>query len=144
MMRMLDLQCRRCGAEVTDMLFREVPRRIRHMFCGGLMDQVYRPSRRDAQWSPKDAVVVFRKPDGSISYPAVNSKATPLGCERIELRSMAAVRQFERAHNVVAHIAHFDQGSGRSIDDGLPNPLGRLPSERERYERFRESTRGIF
>lgn len=142
--RMLDLACRKCGAEVTDFFVRAVPSRIIHIFCGGRMEQVYRPASRNAQWDDKRAVVVFRKPDGTLSYPGRNDKPTPSGCERIELRSMSAVRSFERANNVIAHIAHFDEGTGRAIDDQLPDPLRGLPSEEQRFRRFRELTRGIF
>jgi hypothetical protein len=141
MPRFLDLACS-CGAEVTDLFVMTIPPRIVHLECGGEMEQVYRPRPKGAQWGDRDAVVVFKKANGSIIYPGRNDKLTPAGCERIVMRSLRAVEQFEREHNVRSHIAHYDSGSGRSADDApLPS---KMPSERERWERFRESTRGIF
>jgi hypothetical protein len=140
--RMLDLVCRSCGTEVTDLFVREVPVRIVHFEDDGEFEQVYRLPRRDAQWSDRDAVVVFRDAQGHIRYPGRNDAIPPRGYEKVVMRSMHEVRQFEKAHGVVSHIAHFDNGSGRAIDDELPTP--RLPSEQERWERFRKSTQGIF
>lgn len=44
-----------------------------------------------------DPVVVFRKPDGSFSFPGDTRQSTPRGCERIELRTIHEVRKFERS-----------------------------------------------
>ena len=148
MPRMLDLECSKCGEEVDDFYVTSTPPRLRHLYrtngtyCGGRFETVFRMRPRNAQWSDRDAVVVFRRPDGSYSYPGHNTAATPAGCERVVMRSMREVQQFERQQGVVSHIAHYDQGSGRSADD-IP-PAKRGPDERERYERFREYTRGIF
>jgi hypothetical protein len=140
--RMLDLQCP-CGAEVTDFFVMHRPSRIVHLECGGEMEEVLRPrSRESTQWSERDKIVVFRGPDGKIRYPGRNDVQPPRGFARIEIRSHAALRQFEREHNVTAHVSGYDRNSGRAIDDDLP--ASKLPSERERWERFRESTRGIF
>lgn len=140
MPKYLDLECP-CGAQVDDLFVMKVPSRIVHLECGGEMEQVYRLRPRNAQWGDRAAVVVFKDAQGKIHYPGRNDVATPKGCERVELRSMTDVRRFEREHNVISHIGHFDSGSGRSIDDDTPTP--KLPSEHERFERFRELTRGI-
>lgn len=79
--------------------------------------------RAATQWSDADAVVVFRKPDGTFSYPAVNTKPTPEGCERITLRSLREVEAHERAANVRSEIAWFDRGSGNGNDTKDLPPL---------------------
>lgn len=116
-MRMLDLRCRRCDVEVNDFFVRDVPPCIIHMFCGGLMEQVYRLPRRDAQWGDKDAVVVYRKPNGEYSYPGRNDRPTPAGCERVVMRSLREVEAFERRAGVVNEAMHFDRGSGTARPD---------------------------
>lgn len=116
-MRMLDLRCRRCDVEVNDFFVRVVPAKIVHMFCGGEMEQVYRLRSRDAQWSDRDAVVVFRKPDGTFSYPMINSKATPAGCTRVVMRSLREVEAFERQTGTRNEAMHYDKGSGTPRPD---------------------------
>ena len=83
-----------------------------------------RHPRDNTQWDEKDAVVVFRKPDGSYSYPARNDKATPPGCQRIVMRSLREVERHEREAGVRSEIAHFDRGSGNGFDT---KPLPHLP-----------------
>lgn len=112
-MRMLDLQCSKCGAEVTDFFVRSaVPSHIFHWDCGGEMEQVLRPRPRDAQWSDRDAVVVYRKPNGEYSYPGRNDRPTPPGCTRVVMRSLREVEAFEKRAGVVNEAMHFDHGSG--------------------------------
>lgn len=90
-------------------------------------------NRRNAQWSDKDAVVVFLKPDGTYSYPARNDKATPSGCERVEIKSLRELERFERKANVRSEVAWYDRGSGNSAEHDVPN---RRMSERERFAIF--------
>lgn len=141
--RYLDLECTGCGTTVDDLFVMSRPARIIHFECGAPMEEVLR-SRTHAttQWSERDSIVVFKGADGKIRYPGRNDAPTPRGCERVSIRSLPELRAFERQHGVVSHIANYDRGSGRAIDDSLPEP--RIPSERERWERFRERTRGIF
>lgn len=144
---MLDLSCKRCGEEVDDFYVQKVPQRIIHMFrtdgayCGGRLEQVFRLRPRNAEWSDRDAVVVFKYPDGRISYPGRNDKETPRNAERVVMRSLREVERFSRDHGVTAHIAGYDQGSGRAIDDDQPAPSRQ--AEEQRYDRFRERMRGI-
>lgn len=140
--RMLDLTCTSCGAEVDDLFVMRQPSRIVHLECGGEMEQVYRLRPRSAQWGDKDAITVFRKPDGSFSYPACNDKPTPPGMERITIKSHAELRRFEREAGVVAHVSGYDSKSPNAIDDERPAP--RRESEHERFERFRRATQGVF
>jgi len=143
MPRLLDLACSRCGAEVDDFFVMSVPQRIIHLNCNGIFEPVYRVRKRaPAQWSDRDSITIFRKPDGSLSYPARNDKPTPSNCERITIKTLSELRAFERSTNTISHIGNYDK-SGRSIDDGLPE-FKHSKSERDRYERFRESTRGLF
>jgi len=97
-------------------------------WCGLEMEQQWwkRTTAKDAQWSDKDAVVVFRKPDGSYSYPAVNTKPTPEGCERVVMRSLREVERHEREAGVRSEIAWFDKGSanGHDTKDLPPLPFG--------------------
>jgi hypothetical protein len=72
---------------------------------------------RQAEWSDADAVVVFKDKNGKFRYPGQNSVVTPKDCERITLRSLRAVEQFEKIANVRSEIAWFDRGSGRGFDD---------------------------
>jgi hypothetical protein len=108
--------CPVCDRE-TDVLCREDDR-IRCPWCEIEMEQHWwkRQARTAAQWSDADAVVVFRKPDGSFSYPAVNSKPTPEGCERIVMRSLREVEAHEKQAGVRSEIAWFDRGSGNGND----------------------------
>lgn len=82
--------------------------------CGFLVVQLWweRGASRPAQWSEKDAIVVFQKPDGSISYPARNDKPTPPGHTRIEMRSIHDVHRFEREHKVINESMWYDKGKG--------------------------------
>lgn len=144
MPKYLDLECSQCGAEVDDMFVRQVPPLIIHLECGGTMEQVYRlRSRyRNAQWSDKDAVVVFRDAQGKYRYPATNTAATPKGYERVELRSLREVETFERHAGVRSEMAWFDKGSGRGHDSETPGPKP-VESEDKRFERFRRATQGV-
>jgi len=94
-------------------------------WCGIAMEQHWwkRQSRDNTQWDEKDAVVVFRKPDGNYSYPARNDKPTPEVCERIVMRSLREVERHEREAGVLSEIAHFDRGSGNGHDTKSLPPL---------------------
>lgn len=120
MPRYLDLECENCGEQIIDLFVRTVPDRVIHVEqkdgtpCHGIMSHLFLPSsRRYSQWSDRDMVVVFRKPDGTLSYPMVNDKPTPHGCERIEMRSLREVEKFEKQNGVRSEMAWFDKGSGR-------------------------------
>ena len=86
--------------------------------CGAAMEQHWwkRTTRQRTEWDEKDAVVVFKKPDGTFSYPAVNTKPTPDGCERIVMRSLREVEAHERTANVRSEIAWFDRGTANGHD----------------------------
>jgi hypothetical protein len=94
--------------------------------CGIELEQHWwkRRTQANTQWAEADAVVVFKKPDGTFSYPAVNTKPTPEGCERIVMRSLREVERHEREAGVLSEIAHFDRGSGNGHDT---KDLPRLP-----------------
>lgn len=118
MPKFLDLTCSKCGVEVNDLFVMRVPTRIIHMEDDGEMEQVYRlRPKQNVQWSDRDAVVVYRKPDGSYSYPGRNDRPTPPGCERIVMRSLREVERFEKQAGVRSEMAWFDKGSGRGHDD---------------------------
>lgn len=87
-------------------------------WCGLAMEQRWwlRTAARDAQWSDADAVVVFKKPDGSFSYPAVNTKPTPADCERVVMRSLREVERHEKEAGVRSEIAWFDKGTANGND----------------------------
>ena len=117
MPKFLDLECP-CGAEVTDLFVMHTPQHVFHLECGAEMEPVYRLRKRtNAQWSDKDAVVIFQKPDGSYAYPGQNTAATPRGCERIVLRSLREVEAHEKKAGVRSEMAWYDRGSGRAFDD---------------------------
>lgn len=117
MPRMLDLKCPQCEEILVDVFMMNVPEHIIHFPCRTEMDVVvgyYRP--RSAQWSEGDKVVIFKKPDGTYSFPATNSKATPPGCERIEARSDRELAKIEKMTNTLNESRHFDR-NGRGFDD---------------------------
>jgi hypothetical protein len=143
MRRMLDLECRKCGGVVRDKFFRSVPRVIVHARvadskCKGVMDQVFLPIARNAGWGDRDAVVVFKKADGSISYPGRNDAPTPKGCERVVMRSLREVEKFEKANNVLCEAAHYNRGNGPEPQDFID----RRPPESERFAAFMRGWNG--
>lgn len=118
MPRFLDLVCPRCGVEVNDLFFMRTPKIVIHMECDVEMEQVYRlPSKKNAQWSDRDAVVVYRKPDGEYSYPGRNDRPTPAGCTRVVMRSLREVEAFERQTGTRNEAMHYDRGSGTPRPD---------------------------
>lgn len=144
-MRLLDLECQKCGAVIRDKFFRKVPRKIIHRRtdktsrCRGEMAQAFLPrGSRHAQWGDKDAVVVFKKADGSISYPGRNDVATPKGSERIVMRSLREVEKFEKEQNVRCEAMHFNRGNGVEVIDHIDN----RPSEQERFAAFMRGWNG--
>ena len=82
------------------------------------MDQHWwkRTTRQRTEWDEKDAVVVFKKPDGSYSFPAINTKQCPEGWEKIVARSDHEVAAIERASNTLNESRWFDRGSGNGHD----------------------------
>jgi hypothetical protein len=118
MPKFLDLDCPACGEQVRDLFVMQVPERVIHLPCDTEMEHVYLPRQRErTQWSDKDAVVVYRKPDGSIVYPGRNDSPTPAGMERVVMRDLRSVERFEREHGVRSEMAWFDRGSGRGFDN---------------------------
>ena len=131
--RLLDLECP-CGFSVTDFYVTSPDVRVVHFDCHQQMEVVLKSPHRPAQWSDRDAVVVFRDSTGKIRYPARNDVPTPRGCERVEMRSLREVQKFEREHNVRNEAAWFDKGSGRGFDS-IADPVIRS-TERQRRERY--------
>ena len=141
MPRLLDLECEKCGDIVRDRFFRKVPRRIVHGGCGGRYIQVFLPPKsRNAGWSDRDAVVVFRTPTGEIKYPMRNDAPTPAGCERVVMRSLREVEKFERDHGVRNEAMWYDRNGRGFEDEGGRSNL--MSDVRERERRFMESWRG--
>ncbi len=115
MPRFLDLRCKSCGHETNDKFVMVIPGE-----CGGPCEEIWWGARknRDAQWSDKDAVVVFRDPaTGNIRYPGRNDRPTPAGHERLVMRSLREVEAFERSANVTCEAMHYDSGSGTERPD---------------------------
>lgn len=143
-MRLLDLECEKCGKVLRDVFFRKVPSKFVHRKtdkasrCHGVMVQVFLPRGRGGQWGDKDAVVVFKKADGSISYPARNDLKTPAGCERVVMRSLSEVNRFERKNSVCCEAMHFNQGNEHPVIDRLPHGVPYA----DRLRSFMESYRG--
>lgn len=67
-------------------------------------------------WHESESIVVFRRPDGKISYPGINTKPTPPGHERIVMRNDHEVAKFERANHVINEKRHYDS-NGRGAED---------------------------
>jgi hypothetical protein len=139
---MLDLECEKCGSVVRDLFVMRRPDRVVHFGdlgeCMGEMVEVILPKPRNAGWSDRDAVVVFRKPDGSISYPGRNDAPTPKGCERVTMRSLREVERFEKDNGVRCEAMHFNNGNGAPVIDHLD----RREPEAERFARFMKGWNG--
>jgi hypothetical protein len=75
-----------------------------------------RRSQTATVWHPDETAVVFKKPDGTYSFPGRNDKPTPPGCERIEIRSDRDMARLEAAAGVRSEARWFDRGSGRGHD----------------------------
>lgn len=121
MPRLVDLVCKSCGKEERDRYI-EVPHVYLCIDCNGECDEIWWAprTRKDAQWSEKDAVVVFRDPaTGSIRYPGRNDRPTPAGHERITMRSLREVEAFEKVSKVRCEAMHFDSGSGTMRPDEM-------------------------
>lgn len=145
MPRLLDLECNFCGTVYRDIFFMRVPDHIVHEEnddgtpCRGEMEQVLLPrSTHNAEWSDRDAVVVFRKSDGTVSYPMRNDAPTPAGCERVTMRSLRQVESFERQNGVCNEAMHFDR-NGRGFDSGDSTPRDSDSARKRREESFLRS-----
>jgi len=101
-MPMVDFICVRCGAavehfyhpsEMPDEILCEVEE------CEGRAPRTLILKRRRANAQPFAPVIVFRKPDGTYTFPGATDAATPEGCQRVELRTVDQVRKFEREMN---------------------------------------------
>jgi hypothetical protein len=114
---MLDFDCSNCGHQIRDKFFMEVPDDFPCPGCGKRMDRAWAVlGSRPTQWAERDAVVVFRKPDGTYSFPARNDKPTPAGCERIVARSDRELGQIEKMTGTLNHSRWYDN-NGRGFDD---------------------------
>ena len=74
-----------------------------------------------------EVTVLWMTPQGEVNYPGRNDVPIPerlqaQGFERVELRSLRAVEQFESKHGVRNERAWFDKGSGRSFDNDGRDP----------------------
>jgi hypothetical protein len=112
---MTNARCTGCGA-LTELFCS--PSDSPRCECGEPYEQLWweRNNQRNAEWSKDEQVVVFRKPDGTYSYPMTNTKPTPAGFERIVLKSDRELAAHERQANVVHERRHFDS-NGRGIDN---------------------------
>ena len=115
-----DLKCESCGEELRDFPFdkekREAP--VVHFDCGGQFSRTILRRGGSAVWHSTDTIVVFRSSTGEISYPARNDVPTPRDKERVEIRSLAELHSFEKAHGVRSYVNHYDKGTGRDFAYG--------------------------
>lgn len=119
MRRMIDVYCRVCDVLMPDMMADERDE-LRCPQCGSVMEQQWWPKRRRerTQWDERDAVVVFRKPDGTFSFPARNDKPTPPGYERLVARSDREVAALEKLTGTHNERRWYDS-NGRGFDDEI-------------------------
>lgn len=98
------MKCGECGKKLTEGLWPFCPHEpIR--------------SRFSTEWHPSESITVFRKPDGTYSYPMRSDKPTPPGCERVVIRSDRELAKHEQQANVLSERRWFDKGSGKGFDD---------------------------
>lgn len=93
--------------------------------CQSPLEQQWwvRRSQLETVWGKDEMAVVFRKPDGTYSFPARNDKPTPEGYERVEIRSDREMARVEREAGVQSERRWYDQGSGGSHE----RPLAPVP-----------------
>lgn len=115
--------CPTCNRE-TDKVCRENDTVL--CTCGTAMEQHWwkRTTRDATVWHPSEWATVFRKPDGTFSYPMKAEKPTPAGCERIIIRSDADAARHESESGTRMERRWFDYGSGNGFDT---RPLPELP-----------------
>lgn len=103
-----DFACPECGHEDMDRVINsnDVDRVI--CPCGARMHITFRQRTRNAQWSERDGIVLYREASGKFRYPGRNDEPTPAGCERVEIRSMSELARHERETGTVSEIRHFD------------------------------------
>ena len=137
MPRMVDASCTVCDYQIRDQFLQEVPDVLYHDAGGGVMhpmEYLYLPRTRMAEWSDRDAIVVFKKPDGTYDYPARNDKPTPPGCERVVIKNLREAERFEKLTGTRNEAIWYDRGSGRSIEDDAPRRT--RPTEAQRLDAF--------
>src|SRR5882724_3992411 len=119
MPRLVDLVCKVCGKEERDRYVRIMPDKFQCGECGSECEEIWWPRpRKNAQWSDRDAVVVFRdSKTGQIRYPGRNDRPTPEGYERVVMRSLREVEAFEKQAKVTCEAMHYDSGSGTARPD---------------------------
>ena len=120
-----DFACPQCGHADADRVIAASEVDNVRCPCGTRMVITFRARTRNAQWSDKDATVVYKDSTGRIRYPMRNDEPTPADCERVEIRSMAEMARFERVHGVTNEVRHFDHGEWRGLEsqpgyDGRP------------------------
>lgn len=77
--------------------------------------------QHNTAFDASETTVVWMNAKGEVNYPGRNDVPVPdrlrqQGFERVELRSLREVEQFESKHGVRNERAWFDKGSGRSFD----------------------------
>lgn len=87
-------------------------------WCGMEMEQHWwkRRAQIATVWDQREWATVFKKPDGSYSFPMKSDKPTPEGCERITVRSDAEMARVEREAGVLSERRWFNSGSGDGHD----------------------------
>lgn len=142
MPRMADLDCQVCEYKIRDLYLADPPEVFVHKADDGTvhtMEYVYVPRIRNAEWSDRDSVVVFKDAKGQLRYPGRNDLPTPQGCARIVMKSLREVERFERQYGVRNEAAWYDSGSGtKRPDDEFVN---RMPSEEQRRDSFMKAWR---
>lgn len=123
MIRNVDTRCLKCGETHENVLLAEDAQLHPCIQCGGEIEQIWwkRP-RGPAQWDDATAVEVhINLQTGDVRYPGQVGRPVKAGYERIHLRSLREVENFERAQGVRSEMAWFDKGSGRGFDDQVGN-----------------------
>ncbi len=100
-----DRMCRECDVVLCDN-------------CNTPMEQQWwkRKAQIATVWHSSEWATVFKKPDGSYSFPARADKATPEGCERITIRSDTEMAKVERDAGVRNERRWYDRGSASGFD----------------------------
>jgi hypothetical protein len=120
---LVDARCHTCATTKYDVdrLLLHTP----HKGCGGRWERVWAVTRsRDAAVHSSERAVVYYSPkEDRYQYTGRNNEAIPrrLAKRGYERREMSSLKDLDRHHKQtgkLSHVAHYDPGSGNSLDGG--------------------------
>jgi hypothetical protein len=117
MRRLVDIYCAPCDYRTECICAEDEVVCCPH--CLSPMEQQWWARRRQQAtvWDPSEWATVFKRTDGTYSFPMKADKPTPPGCERITIKSDAEMAWVEREAGVRSERRWYDKGSAAGFDD---------------------------